>query len=267
MLNAESQCFTRGNASELREVFVNLIVNAVDAMPNGGSLRLCCQPDGERIRLRFADTGTGIKEEIRERIFEPFYTTKGVHGTGLGLAVSYGIIERHGGIISVESQLGKGSTFNIDLPLVERHHETNNVTETTSIMKRLSILVIDDEEFVRETLGEIVSALGHDVETVDSGRAALEKIGTQDFDVVFTDLAMPEMDGWETTRAIRQVKPNIPVVLVTGYGATAEAPGGERNLVNAIIGKPFAFDQVTAILAKVWSEAEVDIEEPALMAQ
>jgi PAS domain S-box-containing protein len=267
MLNAEAQCFTRGSASELREVFVNLIVNAVDAMPNGGSLRLCCQPEGDRIKLRFADTGTGIKEEIRERIFEPFYTTKGVHGTGLGLAVSYGIIERHGGMISVESQLGKGSTFKIDLPLVERHQGTNDVKETMTIMKRLSILVIDDEEFVRETLGEIVSALGHDVQTVDSGRAAVEKVGTEHFDVVFTDLAMPEMDGWETTRAIRQVKPHIPVVLVTGYGATAEAPGGERNLVNAIIGKPFAFDQVTAILAKVCSEAEVDIEEPALVAQ
>jgi signal transduction histidine kinase/CheY-like chemotaxis protein len=267
MLNAEAQCFTRGNASELREVFVNLIVNAVDAMPNGGSLRLCCKPDRDRIRLRIADTGTGIKEEIRERIFEPFYTTKGVHGTGLGLAVSYGIIERHGGIISVKSQVGKGSTFNIDLPLVERHLETNDVTETVHLMKQLSILVIDDEEFVRETLGEIVSALGHEVETADSGRVALEKIATGHFDVVFTDLAMPEMDGWETTRAIRQLKPGIPVVLVTGYGATTEAPNGEPNLVNAIIGKPFAFDQVTAVLAKVYSEAEVDTAEPALLVQ
>jgi len=266
-LNAEAECFTRGNASELREVFVNLIVNAVDAMPNGGSLRLCCERDGDRIRLRFADTGTGIKEEIRERIFEPFYTTKGVHGTGLGLAVSYGIIERHGGMISVESQLGKGSTFKIDLPLVQRQHETNGVKETTAIMRRLSILVIDDEQFVRETLAEILAAQSHDVRSVDSGRAALEKIATGEFDVVFTDLAMPEMDGWETARAIRQARPNLPVVLVTGYGATAEAPSGEKDLVNAIIGKPFAFDQVTAILAKVINEPEVDIEEPALVAQ
>ncbi len=133
-------------------------------------------------------------------------------------------------------------------------------------MKPLSILVIDDEEFVRETLAEILAALAHDVQTVDSGRAALEKIATTEFDVVFTDLAMPEMDGWETARAIRQAKPNVPVVLVTGYGATAEAPAGERDLVKAIIGKPFAFDQVTAVLAKVCSEAEVSIEEPLLVA-
>jgi CheY-like chemotaxis protein len=267
MLDAEPDCFTLGNASELREVFVNLIVNAVDAMPNGGSLRLCCRRDGDRIKLRFADTGTGIEEEIRERIFEPFYTTKGVHGTGLGLAVSYGIIERHSGMISVESQLGKGSTFNINLPFVQQQRQTSDVGARTSSMKPLSVLVIDDEEFVRETLGEILLALAHDVQTVDSGRAALEKIATFDFDVVFTDLAMPEMDGWETARAIRQAKPNLPLVLVTGYGGTVEAPAGEQNLVNAIIGKPFAFDQVTAVLAKVCSEAEVEIEEPVLMAQ
>jgi len=265
MLEADPECFTLGNASELREVFVNLIVNAVDAMPNGGGLKLCCRREGDRIKLRFADTGTGIKEEIRERIFEPFYTTKGVHGTGLGLAVSYGIIERHGGMISVESQLGKGSTFKIGLPFIQQHREKHDAAERTASMKSLSILVIDDEEFVRETLGEILAALTHNVHTVDSGRAALEKIATSKFDVVFTDLAMPEMDGWEVARAIRKTNPNLPVVLVTGYGATAEAPAGEQNLVNAIIGKPFAFDQVTAVLAKVCSEAEV--EEPVLMAQ
>jgi len=267
MLDAEPGCFTLGNASELREVFVNLIVNAVDAMPNGGSLKLCCRREGDRIKLRFADTGAGIQEEIRERIFEPFYTTKGVHGTGLGLAVSYGIIERHGGMISVESQLGKGSTFKIGLPFVQQHREKHDAAERTASMKPLSILVIDDEEFVRETLGEILSALTHEVQTVDSGRAALEKIATSKFDVVFTDLAMPEMDGWEVTRAIRKTNPNLPVVLVTGYGATAEAPAGEQNLVNAIIGKPFAFDQVTAVLAKVCSEAKAEVEEPVLMAQ
>jgi PAS domain S-box-containing protein len=264
-LSAEPDCFTLGNASELREVYVNLIVNAVDAMPNGGSLKLCCRRDGDRIKLRFADTGTGMKEEIRERIFEPFYTTKGVHGTGLGLAVSYGIIERHEGMISVESQIGKGSTFHIDLPLAKNQEKTNKVIEGISIMKPLSILVIDDEEFVRETLAEILAALTHSVQTADSGRVALEKIATDTFDVVFTDLAMPEMDGWETARAIRQAKPNLPVVLVTGYGATAEAPSGEKNLVNAIIGKPFAFEQVTAVLSKVFSEAAVEIEEPVLV--
>lgn len=267
VLNAEPDSFIAGNASELREVFVNLIVNAVDAMPHGGSLKICCQRKGERIKLRFADTGTGMKEEVRERIFEPFYTTKGVHGTGLGLAVSYGIIERHQGMISVESRLGKGTTFNIDLPFAENHEQSKPAAEKTLTTRSLSVLVIDDEEFVRETLAEMLSALDHRVQTVDGGPAALKKIAAEDFDVVFTDLAMPEMDGWETARAIHQQKANLPVVLVTGYGATAQPPSGEQDLVAAIIGKPFDFNQVTAILARVCNEAEISIEEPILMTQ
>ena len=266
VLNAEHQSFTAGNASELREVFVNLIVNAVDAMPHGGTLKICCQRKDDRIKLRFADTGTGMKEEVRERIFEPFYTTKGVHGTGLGLAVSYGIIERHQGMISVESQLRKGTTFHIDLPFAKNQQESKRAAEQIWTTKALSILVIDDEEFVRETLGEMLVALDHKVQTADGGRAALKKIADEEFDVVFTDLAMPEMDGWETARAIRQQQPKMPVVLVTGYGASAQPPSGEQDLVAAIIGRPFDFNQVSAILARV-CESETSIEEPVLATQ
>ncbi len=261
-LNAEEDSFVLGNASELREVFVNLIVNAVDAMPKGGSLKICCKRRGERIRLRFADTGTGMKEEVRERVFEPFYTTKGVLGTGLGLAVSYGIIERHQGTISVESKLDKGTTFLIDLPLTENVERPAAEPELAEYTGALSILVVDDEEFVRETLAEMLADLKHKVSTADCGRVALEKVAAEHFDVVFSDLAMPEMDGWETARAIRQQRPDLPVVLVTGYGATAKPPSDDLNLVAGIIGKPFDFDQVTATLARVCSgpkEAASDV--------
>lgn len=252
VLNAGQGFFTRGNASELREVFVNLIVNAVDAMPNGGTLTICCKRDGDRLKLRFADTGTGMEEEVRERIFEPFYTTKGVHGTGLGLSVSYGIIERHFGTISVSSKPGEGTSFHIDLPIDEKSapvavSQNTNVESSAS----LSVLVIDDEEVVRETLAEMLADLDHKVVTADCGRDALEKVTSDDFDLVFTDLAMPEMDGWETAREIRKHKPELPVVLVTGYGATAQPPGGEVDLVAGIIGKPFDFDQVTGTIARV----------------
>jgi PAS domain S-box-containing protein len=250
-LKAESDAYTLGNASELREVFVNLIVNAVDAMPEGGNLTICCLRKGERIQLRFADSGTGMKEEVRERVFEPFYTTKGVQGTGLGLAVSYGIIERHQGMITVESKLGKGTTFYIDLPHAQNVDIVKGEAETSNHTPPLSILVIDDEEFVRETLAEMLADLGHRVVSVDSGHSAIEKIKSEDFDVVFTDLAMPEMDGWEIARAVREQRQDLPVVLVTGYGATAQPPSGELDLVAGIIGKPFDFDQVTATLARI----------------
>src|SRR5438067_5571470 len=254
ILNAEESVAAMGNASELREVFVNLIVNAVDAMPDGGSLKICCTRHGERVYLRFADSGMGMTEEVRERVFEPFYTTKGVHGTGLGLAVSYGIIERHEGIISVESTIGKGTTFRIDLPVAENATPVQEEIRSTTATESLSIIVIDDEEVVRETLADMLSDLSHRVVMVESGRDAVAKISEGSFDIVFTDLAMPEMDGWETARAIRQLKPELPVVLVNDYAATAKPPAGETDLVAGIIGKPFDFDQVTATLARLFSE-------------
>ncbi|PYS80920.1 MAG: hypothetical protein DMF70_10040 [Acidobacteria bacterium] len=252
-LNAESDLFVRGNASELREVFVNLIVNAVDAMPGGGKLTICSQLKRDRLRLRFADTGTGMKEEVRERVFEPFYTTKGVLGTGLGLAVSYGIIERHKGTISVESKPGSGAAFYIDLPLAESGESLTGESRLETRSSSLSVLVVDDEPFVRETLADMLLDLDHKVVTADCGRDALAKVCSDDFDLVFTDLAMPEMDGWETAREIHKHRADLPIVLVTGYGATAQPPSGEHDLVACIISKPFDFDQVTGTIGKVCS--------------
>ena len=256
-LNSDNDLFTMGNASELREVFVNLIVNAVDAMPQGGDLVICAARKGERLCLRFADTGTGMKDEVRERVFEPFYTTKGVNGTGLGLAVSYGIIERHEGTISVESKPGEGTTFLIHLPAVASQvDETTVDREPTAVGPSLSLLVIDDEPVVRDTLAEMLTDLDHTVVTASGGRDGLAKVASGDFDLVFTDLAMPEMDGWETAREIRKQRPELPVVLITGYAATTLPPSGEPDLVDDIICKPFDFDQVTDTLAKLCTGVE-----------
>jgi len=116
---------------------------------------------------------------------------------------------------------------------------------------------VDDEQFVRETLAEMLVDLDHRVVTVDGGREAVKKVASVDFDLVFTDLAMPEMDGWETARAIRAQRPGLPVVLVTGYGATAQPPSGELDLVAGIIGKPFDFEQVTGTIARVFNGSGV----------
>ena len=121
----------------------------------------------------------------------------------------------------------------------------------------LSVLVVDDEEFVRETLAEMLVDLDHRVVTVEGGREALQKVSSGDFDLVFTDLAMPEMDGWETARAIRKSRPGLPIVLVTGYGATAQPPSGELDLVAGIIGKPFDFDQVMGTIARVCNGSDL----------
>jgi PAS domain S-box-containing protein len=247
-LEAEKGHSTYGSASELREVFVNLIVNAVDAMPKGGRLSIKCRCADGRLKLKFSDTGMGMPDDVRQKIFEPFFSTKGAHGTGLGLSVSYSIIERHAGTISVISEPGKGTTFMIDLPAALAESPLQELETISSDLLPLRILVVDDESAVRETLAEMLVAVHHKVELAGSGQEALQKMRQQTFDFVFTDLAMPEMDGWETARSIRKGWPDVKIVLVTGYGPTTAPPPGEEHLVDAIIGKPFDFSQVGSTL-------------------
>jgi PAS domain S-box-containing protein len=250
-LNAEPGQHTFGSASELREVFVNLIVNAVDAMPEGGNLSIGCVRDGARLRLHFDDSGVGMAEDVRQKIFDPFFTTKGAQGTGLGLSVSYSIIERHEGSISVTSEPGGGTSFSIELPAASVASVAGKPISEAVDMPSLSILVVDDESAVRETLGEMLELMGHRVMLAESGQQALHTLADSDCDLVFTDLAMPEMDGWETSRAIRTRWPEIGVILVTGYGTGTQPPAGEDSLVNGIIGKPFDFSQISHTITNV----------------
>lgn len=255
-LNAAKEQYTYGSASELREVFVNMIVNAVDAMPKGGRLLITCRRREERLQLNFIDNGMGMPEDVKQKIFEPFFSTKGAHGTGLGLSVSYSIIERHAGSISVVSEPGSGTNFTIDLPAIAAETSTEESTVSVSETRSLKILVVDDEKPVRETLAEMLVAVRHRVELAGSGHEAVEKMRAGNFDLVFTDLAMPEMDGWETARFIRKGWPSVKIVLVTGYGPSTPPPSGEEQLVDAIIGKPFDFAQVGSTLDALTSASE-----------
>ena len=252
--------YMSGSASELREVFVNLIVNAVDAMPGGGKISINCMRKGDRLHLQFADTGTGMLEDVQQKIFEPFFTTKGAHGTGLGLSVSYSIIERHEGSITVASEQGCGTVFTIHLPACEIKTNSVELGPLPLAAPPLSILVIDDEDSVRETLADMLEVLNHKVQLATSGQEALRMLAAADFDLVFTDLAMPEMDGWETAREIRKRSPEMNIVLVTGYGAGTLPPPGEDSLVDTIIGKPFDFTQVIQAIAEVTGQ-QTELEE------
>ena len=241
---------TRGAASELREVFVNLILNALDAMPQGGQLCIATQARGSNVRVSFKDNGIGMTSELSERIFEPFFTTKGATGMGLGLAVSYSIIERHGGRIETHSRPGHGTTFIIKLP-ARSTAEAEAQPESARQSKAARVLVIDDDERVREALVDMLQLAGHRTDWAASGREALAKLEGGSFDLVFTDLSMPETDGWAVAREIRLRWPAVKIVMVTGYAVPSETVTRHREIVNQVIAKPICLDDINTTLNQI----------------
>jgi signal transduction histidine kinase/CheY-like chemotaxis protein/uncharacterized membrane protein len=252
-----------GDESELREVLVNLVFNAVDAMPAGGVLTLSTREAAGTVEIAVADTGTGMAEEVRSRVFDPFFTTKGKAGMGLGLAVSYGIIRRHEGAIEAESELGRGTTFRIKLPaaMTAVRQEPEAAAPPIALVPHrpegTRILVVDDEENVRELLSDVLESEGYQVELASSGREALEKFGDgAGFDALFTDLGMQGMSGWELAHSVREIDAKIPVAVVTGWG---EAVGSSDRLaaqVDWVIAKPFDTAQILAIAREVARRGE-----------
>ncbi len=231
-----------GDPAELREMLTNLIFNAADAMPEGGSLRLQTSLDDGELCLRVSDTGTGMDDETRRRCLEPFFTTKGEKGTGLGLSAVYGIIQRHGGMMDIESEKGVGTTFCIRLPaaLIEPEAPTQAggdavPLETAGILR---ILVVDDLPIIRDVLQAQLVEDGHEVETAGDGKEALETLEKGCFDLMITDQSMPGMTGEQLAVVVKQHCPKTAVILLTGFGGdTAEtrdtAPG-----VDMVLGKP-----------------------------
>jgi PAS domain S-box-containing protein len=192
----------------------------------------------------FADTGHDMSQEVRQRIFEPFFTTKGSKGYGMGLAVSYGIIERHGGEIEVASAPGRGTTFTLRLPLAQIAAEPK-VLETAPAAPQASILVVDDEAPIRALLADLLRARGHAVLTAEDGLAGLQAMEESRFDLMITDLSMPGADGWRLAREARRRWPGTKLVVITGYGGFA---GGDASLVDALISKPFDLAQFDAAI-------------------
>jgi len=213
-----------GRPSELNEVVTNLILNAIDAMPQGGTLGISTRPEGdEHVVLTIADTGVGMPEHVRTRIFDPFFSTKGEVGTGLGLSVSFSIVQRHSGEMRVESQPGRGTTFTIVLPVGTAEGVPAPVgAEAVPGTRRGRILLVDNELHVMTILGEMLTELGHHVLPVASGVEALRVFVPGGFDLVLTNLGMTGMTGWDVAERIRASDPRVPVVFITGWGLQAE---------------------------------------------
>ena len=246
-----------GNASELREVFTNLILNAVDAMPQGGKLTLDCVQEGERVVARVTDTGVGMTEEIRTHLFDPFFTTKGARGMGLGMSVVYGIVTRHEGKIDVLTSLGRGTTFVLEFPvapLLSIPVAGGDGAALPQLLRPGRILVVDDEPEVAAVVKDVLAGAGHTVDTAISGRDALQMIELTPYDLVFTDLGMPDMSGWEVAEKINETKAGIRVALVTGWGTSLDESDARRRGVEAVVHKPFEIDELVRIAHRLLSQ-------------
>jgi signal transduction histidine kinase/ActR/RegA family two-component response regulator len=256
-LHADCQAYVKGDAVELREVLVNMIYNAIDAMPSGGEIRLATQESRERVVVCMSDTGTGMGPDVKQRLFDPFFTTKGKAGTGMGLAVSFGIIRRHEGSIEVESEPGSGTTFKISLPKVLPASANVGAQLTNSVAAisddKIRVLVVDDEMHVREVLIEALEAEGCEVVAAQSGEIALalyDQCGGR-FDAVFTDIGMPEMSGWELCTEIRERSKTMPLAIISGWADAISIQ--TRNAVNAdwVVAKPFDINKICDIAQEI----------------
>ena len=250
-----------GVESEIREALINLVFNAVDAMPEGGTLTLRTKTSGEpgqeHVDVEVADSGIGMDEETRRRCLEPFFTTKGERGTGLGLAMVYGVAQRHNAEVDVDSARGKGTCVRMRFSVAtEAGSDTATVPPNEPIPSRKRILIVDDDPLLIKSLRDALESDGHAVIAAHGGQEGINLFqSAQDrrepFAVVITDLGMPYVDGRKVASAVKTTCPSTPVILLTGWGQRIVAEGDVPPHVNRVLSKPPKLRELRAALAEI----------------
>jgi len=259
---------------QLEQVLMNLYVNAWQAMPDGGDLYIQTKNvnldenyvkpfkviPGRYVKISVTDTGSGMDEATQLKIFEPFFTTKEMgRGTGLGLAFVYGILKNHGGFINVYSEKGEGTTFNIYLPLTDREAQQELPTDESLIKGSGTILLVDDEEMIREVGQAMLEKLGYHTIVVVGGEQAVDVIKRKgnEIDLVILDLIMPGMDGGQTFDRIMEIWPELPVILSSGYAINGKANDIMQRGCSGFIQKPFNLSELSQKVQKLLSMADL----------
>jgi signal transduction histidine kinase len=241
----------QANGSQLHELLTNLIINAVDAMPEGGTISVKARGEDKRVAVEVSDTGTGMPEDIRKRCLEPFFSTKGERGTGMGLAMCYGIVQRHGGKLDIESVSGQGTTVRFTLPvaLEEAASETQQPRVVSAV--ELNVLVADDEVWVQKVLSKCLERDGHGCVVVATGEECLAQLASQPFDLVITDRAMPQMSGDEVARRVKETHPDLPVIMLTGFGDIMNYADELPEGVDLVLSKPVTPEELREAIVGV----------------
>jgi CheY-like chemotaxis protein/two-component sensor histidine kinase len=243
------------NPTEIKEVFINIINNALDAMPEGGSISFSTWDRDETVLVSITDTGEGMSEEVKKNIFDPFFSTKTPKGTGLGMSIAYGIVTRHGGKIEIESEVGEGSTFTLEFPSAKTFVSPKAIPkpEQKSKGKNLSILVVDDEEDICDTLDQFLSKRGNKVKAIDNGAGAIKLINSEYFDLVLCDLAMPNGSGFDVIKAINRLGKIPKIGIITGWGEKIKPIEEEGTKVDFVLKKPFKYSALSKCIDDAFS--------------
>jgi len=229
-----------GAAAELREAMTNLVFNAVDALPEGGTIRVAVTRMGARVDVAVTDTGVGMPPRVIERAFEPFFTTKGERGSGLGLAQVYGAVRRHGGLVEINSKPGHGTTVRMTFPAADPPSAAEDGATVVDAVRSLRVLVVDDEPRLASVGALLLRGEGHRADAAASGEEALARLAGERFDVVVTDLGLGVgMNGWEVAARVKERWPTTGVVLATGWGGGIDPADARRRGVEAVVSKPY----------------------------
>lgn len=234
-----------GNEQELSEAIVNLLFNAIDAIQKRGVITVRSELQGRWLTITISDDGAGMDEETRQRCLEPFFSTKGEQGAGLGLGTVYGIVRRHDGELDVQSEKGRGTCVTISIPIERGAKQPPPAAKPPAApSKPMQILVVEDEPLVREVIGVYLAEDKHHVVMATNGREGLERFRTREFDLVLTDRAMPEMNGDDLAAAIRQINPRQRIILLTGFGDLMTDGGEHPQHVDMVVSKPFTLNKL-----------------------
>jgi len=246
-----------GAEGEIREALTNLIFNAVDAMPDGGVLAIRTRHAGGHVVLEVGDSGVGMDEATLKRCLDPFFTTKGERGTGLGLATVYGMVERHSAQIVVDSEPGRGTTVRISFPAAVAAGDAPQPPSAAGPLPRMRLLIVDDDPTVLSSLRAILLRDGHDVTAADGGQAGIDAFrasleGAPAFNAVFSDLGMPYVDGRRVAETIKTLSPSTPIILLTGWGQRLIPDSGELPVnVDYVLSKPPRLRELREVLSRV----------------